>query len=149
MYLTLTNTTPEPEAIGDPQGSWTDVLQSQTAYSLQRDDVTVAIIGDKPDVRDQFKRAAQVLEQTARKLLTLIAGRKLHAADAGAPEMVSVAIANHGTNPVRVLLGDGTHSVQVLPGKTLACTARGYLELRELGVLDDSQVDGGTQPAIA
>lgn len=133
MYLTLTNTTNEPEAIGTPDGDFVDVLQTQTPYDFHQDEVDVLLIGDKPTVREQFETAFQRMGSVARHLLTLIAGRKKHAVDAGRPELVNVAIANHGANAVRVILGDGTTDITIEPGQTQACSAAGYLELRELG----------------
>lgn len=148
MYLTLTNTTQEAEAIGTPDGDWVDVLQPGAAYGYN-DEAQVLIVGDKPDVREQFERAGEILGSVARKLLTLIAGRKQHAQRSGRLEHVTVAVANHGTNQVRAILGDGTTDVVVDPGKTVSLTAPGYIELRELGQLDESQLDGGSQPATA
>ncbi len=141
MYLTLTNTTDEPEAIGAPDGSFTDVLQSQTPYDLRKDEVTVLVIGDKPDVRQQFEEAGARLGSVARQLFSLIAGRKKHAVDAGQPELVSTHIDNHGTKAVRVIFGDGVTDHDIAAGGSLSCTAAGYLEVRELG---DAPQQGGT-----
>lgn len=149
MYLTLTNTGPEPEALSVPGGDEVDVLHTNAAFDFNDDEVGVLVVGDRPDLRDQFKRAAQVISAAAKQLLTLIAGRKQHALDAGRPELVSVHIANHGPNAVRVILGDGTKDTEIAAGASMACSAPGYLELRELGTLDESQLDGGTQPAVA
>lgn len=149
MYVTLTNNGPEPEQIGTPDGDWVDALHTAQPFDVNDEHVGVVIVGDKPDVRDQFARAAQVVGDVVRKLLSLIAGRKQHAQDAGQPELVTLMIANHGTNALRVQLGGGTNEQQVAPGASLSVTAPGYIELRELGTLDESQQDGGEQPAAA
>jgi hypothetical protein len=141
MNLTLTNTTAEPEAIGSPDGDFTDVLQPQTPYEFRKDEISVLVIGDKPDVREQFAAAAERLGSVLKGLILIIAGRKKHAVDAGHPEHVQTAIANHGANAVRVLLGNGTSEQTIQPGTTVVLTAEGYLEVRELGIAHEQ---GGT-----
>lgn len=135
MNLTLTNTTADPEAIGDPEGTWTDVLQSNTPYEYDNDEaVDVLIIGDKPDTREQFARAAEVVSETVRKLLALIAQRKkVGHHEVRLEEHVCVIIANHGGHAVRVILGNGVDDITIEPATSAACSAKGYLELRELG----------------
>lgn len=149
MYVTLTNTGAEPEAIGVPDGDWVDVLHTGTPFDVNDEETGVVLVGDKPDVREQFQRAADVLADTLRKLIALITGRKQHALDAGAPELVTLLVSNHGKNPVRALLGSGTNEQTVSPGASATLTAPGYIELRELQTLDESQTDGGAQPAVA
>jgi len=139
MNLTITNLSDEPEAMAAPDGSLAVVLHTQQPYSVTQEGVQVVIIGDKPSARDAFARAADALEDMARKLLTLIAGRKHHAEQRyGKPEDVRVAVANHGSNPVRAILGDGTTERTVSPGATATLGAAGYVELRELGVLPET-----------
>lgn len=134
MYLTLTNMGAEPEAIMSPDGSYTSVLQPHTPAQVRDEAGDVLVIGDKPDLRETFAQAAQVLASIARQLLELIAGRKRQSEQrTGKPEEVSISIANHGGQPLRVILGDGVTDITVNPGTTQLCTAAGYLEVRELG----------------
>lgn len=148
MHLTITNNGPESEAIGTPDGSFVDALPPGTGYEVNNDE-GVLIIGDKPTIREQFEQAASVVTTAVRHVITAVFGRKQAARDAGASETVAVSISNHGPNPVRVILGDGATDITVEAGATAGASALGYLELRELGTLDESQVDGGTQPGVA
>lgn len=149
MILTLTNVTEEPETIATPDGSFRDALHPQMPFEF-REEAQVVIIGDKPDVRTQITQGLQTVGKVARQLQELIAGRKANYAQRmGEPEPVRVMIENHGTNAVRVILGDGKTDRTVAPGTAQQCDAPGYLELRELGRLNKSQVDGGRQPAVA
>lgn len=149
MQLSLTNNTQEPEAIAAPDGSFADALTPGTPYDFSNDAAQVLVIGDKPDVREQLQQAAGVLSGIAKHLLTLIAGRKQQAQAANVNETVDVTILNRGAKSIRVNLGDGVTDQQVDAGQSATVRALGYVELRELGDLDPSQVDGGTQPAIA
>lgn len=146
MNLTITNNGQEDEAIGG--GKYVDVLEPGVAKTIDNDE-EVLIIGDKPSVRDQFKDAAMVLVESVKKVIDKILHRKEKCEQDGDSEQVEVAISNHGTNAVRVIMGDGVTDMVVSPGSTGSASAYGYLELRELGTLDDSQEDGGTQPAVA
>lgn len=138
MNLTITNLADEPEAMATPDGSLAVVLHTQQPYTMSDEAVQVVVIGDKPSVRDAFAQAANALEEMARRLLAVIMGRKKHTQDrTGKPEEVRVAIANHGANPVRAVLGDGTTDRTVNPGSTATLTAPGYIEVRELGVLPE------------
>lgn len=148
MNLTITNTGTADEAIGAPGGGFVSVLQPGIGLGVNNDE-QVLIIGDKPNVREQFEQAAATLGEFARKLLTAIAGRKREREAASETDTVAVSISNHGANAVRVILGDGTTDITVAPGATSAASAEGYVELRELGTLDESQKDGGSQPAPA
>jgi hypothetical protein len=144
MYLTLTNITEEPEAAATPDGAFAIVLHSHTPTSFNQEAEGVLVIGDKPDLRETVEQAAGALEQLVRDLVHRILGRKRHAEQrTGKPEDVRVVIANHGANPVRVILGDGVRDVEVPPGSQQTCSASGYLELRELGLVqaDPNQIE--------
>jgi len=134
MHLTITNLTLDPEAIGTPDGNFVDVLQPSAPYEYTQD-ATVLLLGDKPTVREQFETAGQRLAELARKVLTVIAGRKREATEAGTPEVVNVSLQNHGANAVRAILGDGQTEQTVNSGETASLSAVGYIELRELGLV--------------
>jgi len=140
MQLSLTNNTDEPEVIADPGGTWADALTPNTPYDMDNG-LTVVIIGDKPDVREQLEQAASVLTGITKHLVSLIAGRRAHAQAINKPEYVSTTILNRGGQPVRVILGDGTTDVTINPGGSKVCAAGGYLELRELS---GAPQEGGT-----
>lgn len=148
MQLSLTNNTEQPEVVGDPEGSWVDVLNPGTPFTMQND-LQVIVIGDKPTVREQFQQAADVVGALVRKVVQLVQGRKVAAQDAERTESVSVTILNRGQKAVRVILGDGVTDKEIAPCGSALCSAAGYVEVRELGDLSESQVDGGTQPAVA
>lgn len=139
MFLTLTNVGTEPEPLVSPDGTLATVLHSHVAFDLRAEDVGVAVIGDKPDMRDVIRTAAGALGKVARELLTLILGRKQHAEQRGESEEVAINIANHGGNPVRVILGDGVTDVTVNPGTARTLKAPGYMEIRELGTLNNAE----------
>lgn len=142
MYATLTNLTDEPEAAADPDGHFAAILHSHTPFDLRDDSVDVLVIGDKPDLRETIRAAAQALAQVARDLIERVLGRKAHAEQrTGKPEDVRVNIANHGANAIRVILGDGVTDFDLVPGSARTATAAGYLELRELG---NTAATGGT-----
>ena len=141
MQLSLTNNNNEPEVIGTPDGTWTDALTPGTPYDLNNESAEVVIIGDKPDVREQFAQAASVLSGVVRHLVDLVAGRKAQAEAANKVEHVSVTILNRGSQAVRVILGNGTADTTINPGGSQICMALGYLEIRELG---DAAQQGGT-----
>lgn len=151
MQLTITNTGTEDQAIGSPDGAFVDVLQPGVGKSVSNE-AEVLIIGDKPSVRDQFARAGAILAATARAIYDAIMARQEQArasANVEPVETITVSISNHGSNPVRVTLGDGVTDITVDAGATSAASAPGYIELRELGTLDESQKDGGDQPVSA
>lgn len=148
MRLTITNNGPEPEAIAAPDGTGAQLLDPGAAVDI--DTADVLIVGDKPDVREQFATAFQRLAATAKAIFDAMAKRKEQVQrQTGQAEMVDLLVANHGTNAVRAVLGDGRREATIQPGQSQAVSAKGYIELRELGTLDESQEDGGTQPALA
>jgi hypothetical protein len=130
MNLSLTNTGNITVPI--IAGEWADVLPTNAPFTFDRADL-VAVIGDKPGVRDQFERAFDVLSDTAKALLEAFQNRTRPDMPTDDTLMVTVMIHNLGTNAVRVILGDGVTDATVAPGTTYAGTGRGYLELRELG----------------
>jgi hypothetical protein len=140
MQLSLTNNTDEPEVIADPDGTWADALTPNTPYDMDND-LTVVIVGDKPDVREQIQQAAKVVTGVAKHMLALIAGRQAHAQATQKPAQVSAIILNRGGEPVRVILGNGTTDTVINPGGSNTCMAPGYLEIRELG---GAPQEGGT-----
>ena len=149
MNLVLTNMGAEPLPVFPPDGSWVDALESGLPLGVH-DEEQVLIVGDKPDVRTQLEQAARVLSEVARRVKEAIENRAKP--DTGLPPplpIVRVQVENLGANDIRVILGDGVSDFTVTAGDPEMCVAAGYLELRELGQLSDSQKDGGTQPSSA
>lgn len=132
MKLTITNKGDEAEAIVAPDGTYASVLEAGSPVSIINDQ-DVLVIGDKPDLRDQFESAAQTLAKVGRAIYEAIINRKNKAVDDDEPEIVSVQISNGGTDGVRCILGDGVTDETLEPGETLDLQAVGYIELRELG----------------
>lgn len=134
MYLTLTNLGDEPELLATPSGDYTAALQPGQPLDVADDARDVLLVGDKPDALENIQRGLATLGAIARHILEAIIGRKRDTAERyGQPERVRVSIENHGAQAVRVILGDGVTDVQVQPGTAQVCEAVGYLELRELG----------------
>lgn len=147
MKLTLTNVGPialpiiEPETgnlirgrVGrGPRETFAEVLEPGTAFSY--DGPSVAVIGDKPSVREQFDRAFEVMSESAQALLEAYHNRTRPNMPTDNTDTVSVTIQNDGTNAVRVILGDGVTDHNVAPGAIFDASAKGYLELRELGLI--------------
>jgi hypothetical protein len=153
MYLTLTNTGDEPEiAAGLTSGgislsgfsrggtAWTEVLEPGEPLDSTTD-VQIVVIGDKPSVRTQIEQGLATATEAVKELADAIRDRRRPAISGDGPPHVSVTIANHGGNTVRVILGDGVNDTTIQPGQSVACTAPGYLELRELG---NAPQQGGT-----
>lgn len=132
MKLTITNKGDEAEAVTAPDGSYASVLEVDAPVTLSNDQ-DVLIVGDKPDVREQFARAGHVLAQVGRSIYEAIVNRKNKSLDEGAPEIIAISITNAGTNAVRCILGDGETDETLDAGDTLDLQAIGYIELRELG----------------
>src|SRR5262245_19813488 len=129
MKLTITNT--GDIAVPITSGENTAVLEEGVPYEL--DGPTVAIIGLKPSIREQFERAYHVLTESARALLEAFQNRTKPDMPKDDTPTVAATIQNHGVNAVRVILGDGVTDETVAPGTVLMTSAKGYLELRELG----------------
>lgn len=162
MNVTLTNTGTDPETVAGIQGAtvtlgggaqrggtaWTEVLQPGQPFDTSGD-TSVVIVGDKPSVRTQIEQGIDTATKAVKEMYDAIRNRRRPVIGGETPPPVSVSITNHGPNAVRVILGDGVNDITVQPGTTQAATGPGYLELRELGTLDPSQRDGGTQPSSA
>lgn len=84
----------------------------------------VLIIGDKPGFIDQLKEAAATLAE-------FIAFWKEKAAEV--EEDLRVTIQNNGTKSVRIMLGNGLEYTDIDPGETYSAISPDYIELRELG----------------
>jgi hypothetical protein len=153
MYLTLTNTGDEPEiAAGLTSGgislsgisrggtAWTEVLDPGEPLDTANE-VQIVVIGDKPSVRTQVEQGLATATEAVKELADAIRDRRRPAISGEGPPPVSVNIANHGGNAIRVILGDGVNDTTIPPGKSASCTAPGYLELRELG---SAPQQGGT-----
>jgi len=148
MYVTLTNLGDEPELLTSPDGSLAVALHSHTPYQLNQEATTVLIVGDKPDLRDKVEHSARALGSIVRDLIELIVGRKKHAERrTGKVEDVRIVVANHGTNTVRAILGDGTTEQAIEGGSQRTLTAPGYVELRELGTVAEQNPNSAGQVA--
>lgn len=134
MNLILTNEASHSVPIMSADGDgWADVLEPNTPYSLGRDDETqVVIIGNKLSVTEQI---TQGLKTAARTLKTIIEAwqNRNNQLGSAADSNIRVAIKNDGEKAVRVILGDGINDLTVAAGEEVHATAWGYLELRELG----------------
>lgn len=149
MKLVLTNVGGYPTTFVSGEASY--ILNVNEPLTVEDEDQT-AIIGDKPNIREQLQQAKEALQDVGKRIIDTIFRRretKERFDPDGAPDAVQVVIQNNGQNAIRAILGDGQTEVQVEAGFSYRATAPGYIELRELGQLDPSQVDGGTQPSSA
>src|SRR4051812_7483491 len=136
MYITLTNTSDDTELVSSPDGKVLAPLYAQTPWQINDDGATVLLVGDKPGMAEVVEAAGRAVGTILHKLIQLVLGRKGHAVEnTGHPEEVRIAVSNHGPRDVRVILGDGVNDVTIGAGATKTCIAVGYIELRELGLL--------------
>lgn len=119
---------------GTPQ---VDEVAGGVTYYV-RDDSTIVIVGHKPDLEEQLRTAGEVLVETLRHIVTAIAGRGQVAPQELLKQSLTVSIENNGDNPVRVILGDGVSDTTVQPGAIYTASAQGYVEIRELGHVPQS-----------
>jgi|SRR5882672_3891222 len=143
MKLTLTNF--GPIAVPLIAGDQVDPLEPGTAFNYDGGE-SVAVIGDKPSVRTQFQQAYDVLSATAKALLEAFQTRTAPNMPTDDTATVNITIQNNGANAVRVILGDGVTDFNLAPGAIQDATAKGYLELRELGLVNPTIE---TQPSSA
>ncbi len=126
-----------PIAVIDGDTPKVDEVNSGVTYYV-RDDSTVVIVGHKPDLEEQLKTAGQVLIDTLRSIVARIAGNTTGGPSALPEQTVVLSIENFGDNAVRVILGDGVSDTTVQPGATYMASAKGYVEIRELGHVPQS-----------
>ncbi len=126
-----------PIAVIDGDTPKVDEVNSGVTYYV-RDDSTVVIVGHKPDLEEQLKTAGQVLIDTLRSIVARIAGNTTGGPQSLPEQTIAVSIENFGDNAVRVILGDGVSDTTVQPGATYMASAKGYVEIRELGHVPQS-----------
>src|SRR4051794_3234686 len=125
MHLVLLNQGATAQLVADPSGSLVEGVEPGMTLVVDDAAHSVLIVGDKPTVREQLSTAAGILTELATKLRDLIAGRAA-GTHTDAVEEVAFNIRNHGTNAVRVILGDGVTDETLAPGATADFKARGY-----------------------
>lgn len=126
MKLTITNIGAVSTAILGASVSTS--LDPQESVDIDTPD-TVLVYGDKPGVREQFATAFERLKQLFNREV---------------PENTSIvqaSIANHGSESVRLILGDGTTDETLEAGQSFNFMAPVYIEMRELG---NAPQQGGT-----
>ena len=132
MKLTITNNQNHAVPIMSTDGEgFVESLEPSQPYELDNE-IQVLIIGNKPSVTEQIETAFKRLGATAKALITAWQGRNNQVSTADGN--VACTIENKGEEKaVRVILGDGVTDHNVAPGERYEATAWGYLELRELG----------------
>jgi hypothetical protein len=120
---------------------WIEILQPNQPLTVD-EGTSVLVIGDKPSVREQFERAYVVLTESAQALLQAYHNRTRPDMPTDDTQTVNVTIQNNGQNAVRVILGDGVTDVTVAAGAVQDASAKGYLELRELGLIQQPHNSG-------
>ena len=147
MTTVFTNIGSADLPLASPDGTVAVVLppgQSYTASPMPG----VLIAGHKPGVREQIEQAIDTLTDAVRTFIDWLRDHE-PVPNASETPWVSVAVHNGESYPLRVILGNGLDERTVEPGDEYQASAEGYIEIRALGQLDDSQKDGGTQPAVA
>jgi len=108
------------------------------AMTTVEGDCTVVVVGDKPDLADQLEQAAQTIAALLRKILQKIRARALGRAQIEPEPVLYLSLANNGKLPIRVILGDGVTDEQLEALGTMKVECKGYVELRELGHVQQS-----------
>jgi hypothetical protein len=137
MNIVLTNqmTYPVPVMTKD-DGGWCQTAEPGVPLT-ESGDAHVIIVGNKPDVSEQILEGLHTALDVLKAFIHL---QKPKAAGEPVPSL-SFMIGNNGPNPIRVILGDGQTDAEVAPGVTYIAHAPGYIEIRELGLVNEP---GGT-----
>jgi hypothetical protein len=116
--------------------AWTvDLLQGAPLDTSSQGTQSVMIVGDKPSVTEQLQEAGNVIGDA----VDAIRNRDKDAltqAGSGPRGTISIFVVNLGPNSVRAILGDGYSDQTVTPNTSAVLTAPGYIELRELGLVN-------------
>jgi hypothetical protein len=139
MELTITNLGTAGTVISVVDGAAPKVEELGAGVStFVTGDCTVAIVGDKPDLAEQLGQAAAIMGELLRKILAKLRARQEGRAAVEATPLVHIAIDNRGRLPVRAILGDGITDETIAPGQRTEAKCKGYIELRELGDVPQS-----------
>lgn len=130
MDFTLTNNLGDSVPVMASDASWATELESNEPTTFVQPATQVVIIGYKPDVAEQIKQGLSTVHAVVKALITAAQARSLKTP---ALDNLSVTIDNDGEKAIRVILGDGVTDYQVEPGESFEADAKGYIELRELG----------------
>lgn len=131
MKLVLTNKGTTAQLVTDPDGANVNGVEPGATLTIN-DERQVLIVGDKPSVREQIETALNVAAEFVKKIIETIIGRR-DGLQSDTPDTVVFDIANQGDHDVRVILGDGVTDQTLPAGLGTTFSASGYLELRELG----------------
>jgi hypothetical protein len=125
------------------------------AMTTVEGDCTVVVVGDKPNLAEQLEQARADASALLRKIVTKLRMRASMRAPQDDPGSLLVAgpvlylsLANNGTLPIRVILGDGVTDDELPALGTMKVECVGYVELRELGHVQQSD-DPAQQPGGA
>jgi hypothetical protein len=137
MDIVLTNqTSVSIPAMSDDDNGWCRNLEPGVSETISGTNTEVVIIGYKPSVTENIvkglKSVGHVIEAWLKRVTASPTSTK------PVSEALSVRIGNNGTNPIRVVLGDGMTANDIQPGATYSATSVGYIELRELGLVDSN-----------
>lgn len=130
MNVTITNLSDLAMSITD--GEWVDVIGPKAAFTTG--EATVLILGDKPSVREQIEAGLKAIGEVAKRVLEWMA-RRAQPLEGHTPAPIAVSINNTGVNAVRVILDDGVTDEELAAGATQTFQANDYIELRELGLV--------------
>jgi hypothetical protein len=140
MELTITNLGTAGTVLSTVNGSAPKVEELGAGMStFVTGDCTIAIVGDKPDLAEQLGQVAAILGELLQKILAKLRARQKGRAPIEPAPLVHIAIDNRrGRLPVRAILGDGITDAQIAPGLCTELQGEGYIELRELGDVPQS-----------
>jgi hypothetical protein len=139
MELTITNLGTAGTVVSTVDGSAPRVEELGAGMStFVTGDCTIVVVGDKPDLVEQLSQAAAIMGELLRKILAKLRARQEGRAAVEATPLVHVAIDNRGRLPVRAILGDGMTDEAIAPGLRTELRCKGYIELRELGDVPQS-----------
>jgi L-fucose isomerase-like protein len=136
MNIVITNRANEAvPVLSSDEGGWAEVVEPGTPLTIFRENTDVIIIGDKPDVSEQIKEGLGVVKKAVDKVRETLTAKPKDKGTMPTTDEVNVVIGNNGPNFIRVILGDGKTASDVPVGISYEAKAKGYVEVRELGLL--------------
>ena len=138
MMLNVTNLGDAAELLASPDGSLVLGLEPGVTLPVDQPSHDVMILGDKPDARETIERGAKGIAEVIERVVRVVFNRKRARESRNYPEAESVVfeVENLGASPIRAILGDGVTDQTIAAGGMATLTSAGYVELRELGLVD-------------
>jgi hypothetical protein len=132
MHIVITNNSPAATIVSSrDEGGWAEPLPQSLATTINHHDSDVMIIGDKPKVTEEILKSLKAIAEVIERWK--IRPRPTPQSAKPVPEPLAVVIANNGNKAVRIISNNGRLSNDLAPGVSYQATSTDYIELRELG----------------